>query len=83
MKEGYIIFVGLNIVILKTPFWKLMKKYCCMFFIMFPLSACVLSSVQGTRKNEILIPRVSFNTVLTNQSDSAQSFLAESNIPPT
>ena len=38
---------GLSIVILKTPIWKLIKRYCCMLFIMFTLSACTLSSVQA------------------------------------
>ena len=71
------------IVILKTPVWKLMKRYCCMFLIMFSLSVCVLSSVQGTWENQVWIKPGSFNTVLANQSESAQSFLAKSNIPPS
>ena len=54
-----------------------------MLVIMFPLSACALSSVQGTWGNQISITSASFNTVLANQSVSAQSFLAKSNIPPT
>ena len=63
--------------------WKLMKRYCCIIFIIFSLSACALSSVQGISENKIKITTASFNTVLANQSESAQSFLAKSNIPPT
>ena len=50
----------------KTPVWKIMNMYCCMFFIMFSLSACALSSVQSTWENQIWITPASFNTVLAN-----------------
>ena len=72
-----------SIVILKTQIWKPMKRYCCMFFIMFSLSACARSSVQDTWENQTWITAASFNTVLANQSNRAQSFLANSNKPPT
>ena len=52
-----------------------------MFFIMFSLSAYALSSVQGTWENQIWITPASFKTVLANQTNRAQSFLAKSNIP--
>ena len=42
--------LGLNI--LKTPVWKLTKRYCYTFFYMFSLSACAQSSVQGTWENQ-------------------------------
>ena len=63
--------------------WKLMEKVLLYVFMMFCLSACALSSVQGTWENQICITSASFNTVLANQSESAQSFLAKSNVPPT
>ena len=48
-----------------------------MFLIMFSLSAFALSSVQGTWENQIWMTHTSFDTVLANQSESAQSFLAK------
>ena len=75
--------ISQSIVILKSPAWKLMKRYCCIFFIIFSLSAYALSSVQGTWENQIRITPASFNTVLANQNESAQSFLAKPNTPPT
>ena len=71
-----------SIVVLKTPVWKLMKRYCCVFLYMFSLSACVRSCVQGTWENQIFIIAPFFNTVLANQNHHAQSFLANSNILP-
>ena len=71
-----------SIVVLKTPVWKLMKRYCCVFLYMFSLSACVQSCVQGTWENQIFIIAPFFNTVLANQNHHAQSFLANSNILP-
>ena len=59
-----------------------MKSYCCMFLYMFSLSACARSSVQGTWENQIFIIPASFDTVLINQNNRAQSFLANSDLLP-
>ena len=43
----------LHIAILKSPVWKIMKRYCCMFLYVFSLSACLLSPNQGAWESEI------------------------------
>ena len=74
MSYNFIAFIA------SGPTGSVFDFFSCMFFYMVPLSACAWSPLQEKWENQILIMPASFNTVLSNQNNHAQSFLANFNV---